>query len=102
MTSTTDPTDISDADLEAFAKGSGFAHVAKSKSGEARTMYERMVRWQQMKLLIDPIRGTDASATIKRIDDDSNEEKKAGKRSCAAVTAPRFSLDPVSSPASGV
>ncbi|MFG6443556.1 RHS repeat domain-containing protein [Roseateles sp. LKC17W] len=79
-TTTTDPTSVSDADLVAFAKDTGFAHVAKSKTSEARTMYERMVRWQQMKLLVDPLRGANADATIKAIDDKSADEKKAGTK----------------------
>jgi RHS repeat-associated protein len=78
VSAATDPTTVSDADLEDFAKNTGFAHVAKSKTSEARTMYERMVRWQQMKLLVNPLRGANANATIKAIDDKSAEEKKTG------------------------
>lgn len=78
VNATTDPTAIGDVALEAYAKATGFAHVAKSTSGEARTMYERMVRWQQMKLLITPLRGADANATLVALDDKSAAEKKAG------------------------
>lgn len=42
-----------------------------------------MVRWQQLTLLVDgppALRGADAVATIKAIDDKSAEEKKAGTK----------------------